>query len=347
MSGNPYTLMFGKEPLHIITRPSQTEEIYQAFASENPVSQIYMLTGVRGAGKTVLMTSLSKRFEKEPDWIVLELNPANDLLTALASKLYNQKGLRGIFKAAKINLSFFGISIGADIKSDGEILTDIEEALARMLEQIKKKKKKVLITIDEVVSNKEMRTFASAFQILIRKDLPLYLLMTGLYENVDALQNNEILTFLHRAPKVELKALNLHSIEENYMSVFSIGTSDAKAMAQLTGGYPYAFQVLGYYTYEYDGDYRRAAGSTRQYIEDYVYDKIWSELSHADKEVCHAIATAKSGKTQEIREITGMEKNKLSPYRERLIKRGLVDGSEWGRLKFSLPFFREYVLDHS
>lgn len=36
--------------------------------------QIYMITGVRGSGKTVMLTDISKHFRKDKDWIVIELN---------------------------------------------------------------------------------------------------------------------------------------------------------------------------------------------------------------------------------------------------------------------------------
>ena len=34
----------------------------------------------------------------------------------------------------------------------------------------------------------------------------------------------------------------------------------------------------------------------------------------------------------------------LDPYRKRLIKRGIVNGDEWGRVSFTLPLFDEFVL---
>ena len=50
-----------------------------------------------------------------------------------------------------------------------------------------KKNKKVIITIDEVTANTDMRIFASQFQIFMRKEYPVYLIMTGLYENIYAI----------------------------------------------------------------------------------------------------------------------------------------------------------------
>ena len=53
---SPYTLVFGREPIEAIPRIVQRDEILNAF-KEDPISQqIYMITGIRGCGKTVLMS---------------------------------------------------------------------------------------------------------------------------------------------------------------------------------------------------------------------------------------------------------------------------------------------------
>lgn len=336
--------MFGKEPSQIVPRVVQIEEIIQTFLEDMPSSQIYMITGVRGSGKTVLMTEIANRFRKEESFIVVELNPARDLLEGLAARLYNEKSLVAMFKRAKIDLSFFGI--GVEISGSNPV-TDIEVALGRMLEQLKQKGKKLLITIDEVVSSPDMKTFASAFQIFVRQDYPIMLLITGLYENIDTLQNDKILTFLHRAPKVYLKPLNTGRMATHYEKTFAISPDEAREMARLTRGYPFAFQVLGYYTYEKRGDFHAAIPETRLYLEEYAYDKIWSELSTTDRKIVAAMAKTGYEKVADIRRETGMESNEFSPYRDRLVKKGIVDGEERGYLRFILPFFEDYVLDHT
>ncbi len=339
---NPFTRVFGKEPAQSVTRLSHTEEILSELLSEMPGQQIFMVTGVRGSGKTVLMTEICTKIRAEKDWIVVELNPAKDMLTGLASKLYEQKGVAKIIDAASINLSAFGIGVGM---SGSRPVTDIEVAIERILAELKKKKKRVLVAIDEAASTEEMRVFASAFQIFIRQDYPLFLIMTGLYENIDELQNNKILTFLYRAPKIRMTPLNIGGVAMKYKDVFGFSEEDSRAMAGLTLGYPFAFQVLGYYTFERNGDYKGAITDTRQYLEEYVYDKIWSELSVNDKRVMVAIAGSTEGKTAEIRKQVGMETNIFSTYRERLIKKGVINGETRGYVKMALPFFREFVLD--
>ena len=45
-------------------------------------------------------------------------------------------------------------------------------------------------------------------------------------------------------------------------------------MAGLTKGYPFAFQVLGYLTWNHNGDYLSVVDEYEQYLSEFVYDKI-------------------------------------------------------------------------
>ena len=92
-------------------------------------------------------------------------------------------------------------------------------------------------------------------------------------------------------------------------------------MAELTKGYPFAFQVLGYLTWNHDGDYEAVIDEYEQYLSEFVYDKIWSELSQKDRIVARGIAEVDGGKIKDIRERLGMETNEFNPYRKRLIKK--------------------------
>lgn len=342
-TNNPYSLLFGKEPKQMISRNTAVTEIVETFCDEEPSQQLFMITGIRGSGKTVLMTEVSKKIGNKEDWIVIELNPENDLLEGLAAKLASENKLARLFSEAKINLSFFGLGVEIDGVAP---IRDVESALQKMLQSIKKQKKKVLVTIDEAVNTKSMRAFAGAYQILVRKDLPIFLLMTGLYENIDVLQNEKHLTFLYRAPKIELKSLNIRTIADNYEKVFGIDGGKALHMAKLTRGYSFAFQVLGYFSWEEHGNVEKALPTVRQYLEDYVYEKIWNSLSKGDKKIAYGIACSENGKISEIRNVLGIETNEFNPYRKRLIKRGLINGEERGYVRFTLPFFEAFIKDN-
>ena len=75
-----------------------------------------------------------------------------------------------------------------------------------------------------------------------------------------------------------------------------------------------------------------------------MYDKIWSDLSRGDRRVLHAMAVVKTGKVSDIRSYLGASSNEFSPYRQRLIRKGLISGEGRGYVEFTLPAFDEYAL---
>ena len=104
----------------------------------------------------------------------------------------------------------------------------------------------------------EMRYFVGTYQILIRHDFPLFLIITGLYENINRLQNEENLTFLYRAPKIYLGALNTYRIAETYESTLKLTKEESLKLAKITKGYSFAFQVIGYFVYSNNGNYEKS-----------------------------------------------------------------------------------------
>ena len=337
---NPYTLVFGKMPAQSIPRPVDSNEILESFLNEPANQQIYMITGVRGSGKTVFMTEVANELKKIPGWEILELSTSQNLLLTMAESLLKENRFSKLLKqGVGISIAGFGVQINADSSTISPQIT-IKEALTAL----KKHNKKLLICIDEVISNDYMKEFSSIFQILLREDFPIYLLMTGLYENINDLRNEKNLTFLYRAPEIRLKALNPTAIAENYMTNLRVTKDDAIQMANLTKGYSFAFQVLGYFTFRHDGDYKSAMSEYRQYLEDYVYEKLWSELSATDKSFLYAIAKSETGKAKEIKDFLGWANNKYTPYRDRLIKKMLINGTEYGYIKITLPLFEDYII---
>lgn len=339
---NPFTLSFGKKPLQYISRIVQTNQVIEEFCAKQPSNQIFMLTGVRGSGKTVMMTNLAAELRKIPNWIVVELNPTRDLLQSLAAKIYSLPEMHTRFLSAKFDFSAFGLGVSVE---NAAPVTDIENALELMLAEINKAGKRLLVTIDEVTNSEYIRVFASAFQIFIREEYPIFLIMTGLYENIYDLQNDKALTFLYRAPKIMLEPLNYTAIRKNYMDIFKIEITQAEKMTELTKGYPFAFQVLGYLYWEYRADKKleEILPEYDQYLDEYVYSKIWSELSMQDKEILTVISVTGETRVKNIRESLSMNSNLFSVYRERLKRKGVVDTREYGRMSLALPRFDEFV----
>lgn len=336
---NPYTISFGKEPTQMVSRISQINKLTEDFSEDEPSYQACIIAGVRGIGKTVTLSEICNRLGENKDWIIVNLNSGMNLLQSLAAKLYNSTSLLGVFDSAKINLSFFHIGVALDTVPP---ITDIETALERMFQVIKNRGKKVLIAIDEVISNENMKIFSNTFQLLLREEFPIYLVMTGLYENINDLQNEDNVTFLLRTPKLELEPLNKLMMADSYARNLDVSKEVALQMADVTYGYPFAFQVLGYLCYESGKSYTEEMTRFDYYLSEYVYNKIWSELSEKDKKVVFAIAKS-DNTTESILRLADMKKNEFSVYRNRLIKKGIVNGKLRGKLSFTLPRFKEFV----
>ena len=62
-----------------------------------------------------------------------------------------------------------------------------------------------------------------------------------------------------------------------------------------------------------------------QCLDEYVYSKIWSELSELDKKISLEISVRGEEKVKEIREKLDMNSGLFSVYRDRLKRKGVID----------------------
>lgn len=336
---NPFTLTFGKKPTEYIIRRETIDEIKNAFLEEPARSQTYLIRGVRGSGKTVLMTALAKEIAEQSDWISVDLNSTQNLLEDLSYRLTDvyESAMGLIDGGIDISVAGFGVGIGSRENRDSVSRCEV------ILDSIKKHNKKLLITIDEVCNDQSMKQLASQFQIWIRKDYPIFLLMTGLFENIDAIQNNPQLTFLLRSPKVSLGPLSISQITRQYESALSVPQEIALSLAKQTKGYAFAFQALGMLCFDSKEtkDNDKILKQLDGYLDEYVYQKIWSGLSPQDKNVMLQLSDDKPTKVKDICEASGMTSAIFSKYRERLVNRGLITVEQHGYVELALPRFRE------
>lgn len=338
---NPFELTFGLKPSNYISRLKQSDEIISNFKSRTG-NKSFLITGVRGTGKTVMLSHISKQFENEKNWIVIELIPNYDMLEQFASALYDSSIMNKIFNKKTFGFSFSGISFSI---SGEKPITNVISLIEVLLDRIKKSDKSVLIAVDEVSNNDYVKTFTQAFQLLIRKEYPIHLLMTGLYQNIYELQNNKDLTFLYRAPKISLEPLNLAAITNSYQELLNITKEEALLLAKETKGYAYAYQVLGHLVFEKQNPKLddKLYAKYDQYLEEYVYDKMYSELSSNDKKILKAFTSDDINTVENLLLKSKMKKNVFSVYRDRLIKRGIIESPEYGKLLLKLPRFYEFL----
>ncbi len=342
MDKNPFAINFGMVPLQYISRDIVIDEIVGELERDYVQSPCFMLTGARGSGKTVMMTALEKKLSEDKAWVIIRLNPERDLLKGLVAKLYDSGDFITKIIDTSVNLSKFGI--GLDISKKPPV-ADIESALEIILKEIKQKKKRLLVTIDEASNTPYMREFASSFQIMIREELPIYLIMAGLYENIRSIENEKNLTFLYRTPKYDMEPLNATLIAERYAKTLKIDRDKAMEYAVITKGYPFAYQALGKYLWE-DQDHElntEVLAKLDEALSHYVYSKIWSELSAKDKWYMSFIVKKERMSVAEILELSKEKQNEFSQYRARLRDKGLINTDTHGLISFRLPRFDVFV----
>ena len=345
--GNPFVLSSGKIPVHYIDRILQKSSIIGDFTDEIPSNQIYILTGIRGSGKTVMMTDIEKTLEQTGDFIVINLSIDGDITSEFASQLYENAMMKTHFLKLKFDFSLLGIGVSIE---KSEPVRDMSVAIRKMLEVVKKTGKRVLVAIDEAVNNNEMRKFGSVFSIFLRTDYPVFLIMTGLLQNIYSVINAKTLTFLNRAPRIVLEPINYTMIRNTYRDVFKLKNEESEKMALATKGYSFAFQLLGYLFWEKriqnpDCPFEDVLEEYDARLAEGAYDKIWLDLTESEQKIVKALAEIQGNDISVLRKKLKISPQQMTNIKKRLIDKGIIVSIAAGKINFSLPRFDIYLLE--
>ncbi|WP_026511380.1 ATP-binding protein [Butyrivibrio sp. LC3010] len=342
MNKNPYAISFGRIPTQYISRDVIIDEITTTFNSDVVDEQAFKITGIRGTGKTVTLTAIEKALAEEKDWIIVDLKPGADITNDLIAKLYTDVPFITDFIDVNLNLTAFGIGISLSKKSP---VASLDVALEKILAELEKRNKRILVVIDEARKTDALVDFIQEFQILIRRNLPIFLIIAGLYEDIESIENTDGLTFFLRATKYEMTPLNIGVIKEDYKQTLGLSDDVAYELAVLTKGYAFAYQAFG--KYMWDEKCKTITPLVLAKVDDVlaqkVYDKIWSELTPKDQWYVRFIAEKDAMDAAELLEITKKSHSDWSEPRKRLIEKGVIDGSIRGKIVLKLPRFREYI----
>ena len=355
---NPFNPSFGRVPPVFIDREVLIDEVIEGLKNPDSPYRTTVITGQRGVGKTAFLTDICKHFSGDRKWIVCQVPSDEDLLSTITQSVY-RKATKDIRKALdsidSFTVSAFGFQLSYDKKDE---TINYQLLLEEMLEILREKGISLLVAIDEVDNNETMRRFASIYQILIREDLPIALLMTGLPQQVSELQNNKVLTFLLRSASVSLSGLDMFSVKHSYEKTFAetgrtLDENTSMLMAKMTRGYAFAFQLLGYLVWNADSDtvtqetVNSVTGEYETQLFSKAYGKIYESLSPMDREIAHAMAEVET-ETGEIpmsylREHTGKAASYLSNYRTRLMDAKIIDIASYGYVRWTLPYFGKFL----
>ena len=348
---NPFSTTFSRFPEQSYISTAAAKDIIENFSYENPVEAVYKITGLRGSGKTVVLSAVQNHFSSNSDeWLVYTLNPSRDMLLQFASALYHEAFISKTFKNRNLSFSaaVTGTGGGFGFSNDSEDrFFDIGIEIKKMLEIVREKNKKIMLCVDEVSKTPDMVVFSLEFAGWMIQGFPVFFVCTGLYENVLELGNTKNLTFFRRGKTISTMPLNHIRMAELYKNKLMINTDLAGKLARITKGYAYAFQELGslYFTKGTDHSLEEIIEELKSELFSYSYEKIWEELSTEDRFLAKLLIDRDEYKREAVLKLMGDKKNNYSVYRDRLIKRGVISGRQ-GYIGLYPPFFAEYVREY-
>ena len=315
--------------------------------------------GTRGIGKTVFMNEVGRRISQDPKWQALHLIIGDNMVGRLVDLLY-QKATTPLQKLLEqisgVEFSLAGVTFKTT--NVRQTTNNYQVILEKMLMIMKKHQQHVLVMIDEAQDVPGMVELASFYQVLIGEGLPISIIMTGLPKNVQELQNNHVLTFLLRSGRINLSPLDFYDIRAQYQRVFSKRDSDVSSKvirraAQLTDGYAYAFQLMGYLLWR-STDHPITDQTVDDVLPEYqaqlsrnAYSKMFEELSPVDRRFVIAVAQSPEYPVSAKYLGKGLKQKPgyIGVYRRRLIDSQIITAAGYGQVKFALPLFRKFVRD--
>lgn len=356
---NPFSPSFGMIPKIYLDRTQLLNDIAEDLNNPNSPYRTSMIYGMRGIGKTTFMTDLADKMAKNKNWLVVDLAMNNSLMKTLIGEIYQSLDfkIQQMLQSIKgLNFSAFGLEFGFD--KDNQFNT-FQIVFENILSILKKEGKSLLITIDEINISQELIDFTAIYQLMLRKRYNISLLMTGLPSTIIDLQNVDGLTFLLRSGRIELDMLNLLDIKLKYQQIFTqankkISNDTLNEIAKLTQGYSYAFQLLGYLLWK-NSQNEITSETVATILPEYkiqlarnAYGKMFHELRPVQRKFLSIMAHASQEeiKTNYIAQKMNKPMNYISVYRQQLLDSQLIQAPAYGLLKFSLPYFKEFILDN-
>lgn len=331
------------------------DEIIRNFSNDDSSKYVYKITGLRGSGKSVEYSKILKTFKEKDDWLVYPLASSGEGIRTLISKLSMEDFIDSKKNSTTIKTSTSlegnvvvasgkqGIDI-SKVSSDNDNFFSPEATLVKMIETANKNKYKVLIGVDDISKTPAMVELLSMISSMILEGLKVYLVVTGLAQNIEDFSSEKNLSFFKRSDSLEIKNLNKYDIAYMYKKLLGVDDEEARNLVDISMGYAYAYQVLGslYFRKQKSETIDDIMPEFERILFRDSYDLIWKSISSREKDFIRCIFKSGTGKTNDVKELM-TNKGNYSVIRERLINKHIVNGDSRGYLSIKLPRFDKYV----
>lgn len=353
LAANPFNPGFGHVPARVAGRVAIQADLRQALeVGKDDPNLCTLLVGPRGTGKTALL-NLSLRWAQELDWAVASVTTGPDMLqqvieqaTLAVQKLPHVDGV-------KVKTPIVEVSLASGLMETGTWRT----RMSLLLDALNARGRGLLICVDEIVADDPaLVSLVGDFQQLSASEgKKVALFMAGLPDNVRDVKKDKIASFLRRARMQQLGAIPSGDVREAMTLSFadsgqSIEPEALDAMVAAIDGYPYLFQLVGYYTWRY----ARGAGtvtlrhvepgitSARDEMRETVIDATLADLSDGDLAFLAAmLPDEEASSLKDLAARLNRSSGHVGTYKKRLLRAGVISTVGRGRVRFALPGLRE------
>lgn len=341
----------------------------------------FLMVGLRGVGKTVLLNHLSLETEAKKFAVVSIETPEKRSLPALiipalrsallrlnhlsAAGDMGKKALRvlgGFISAMKLKYKDieFGLDLGSEpgVADSGDLESDLVDLFIQLGLAAKEKNTALVLFIDEVqyIEENEFAALIMALHKATQKQLPIALVGAGLPQLVG--QAGRAKSYAERlflypeiGPLPEEAAKDAIEVPAKKLGVYYQPDALSEILAQ-TKGYPYFLQEWGKHCWQcaqsspITGDDAKSATVLAISELDASFFRVrFDRLTPGEKKYLRAMAELGAGphRSGDIAHLLKKEVQTVAPTRANLINKGMIFSPEHGDNSFTVPLFDGYM----
>jgi hypothetical protein len=378
---NPYQPGAGRKPAALVGRDDAlTEWLIDLRRAESGKSvQPIVLYGLRGVGKTVLLSELRRNAARR-EWIVaqVEAGGAKSLRELLGEALYapladlvRPSAGRRLLKALKTAISFkasydstgvwsFGLDL-TDVRGGGAdtgvLETDVRKLVADLAGAAEEEGVGLAILIDEAqdLTRTELSTLCVIAHTAAQEDWPVAFALAGLPSLPRILSESR--SYAERFRYVDVRELDADAAAEALTIPASAEDAQWNAGAielviQASNGYPYFLQQFGQDTWNAadgptisakDAELGIARGNLQ--LDTGFFRARWDRATRGEQDYLRAMAVDgdRGSQSGEVASRLGRSSTSLGPVRANLISKGLIYAPEHGIVAFTVPGMAAFV----
>ena len=258
MAPNPFRPSFGVTPPLLVGRDSEILAFGDALdAGPGALGRATLYTGVRGIGKTVMLNEAESQ-ARQRGWVVVSETAVPGLVDRLTTHRLPEAAAALELSAPgrRVTAVAFPFHLGGLTwqPPTAEHHPDLRAQLTALTDHLADNGTGLLLTVDELhrADRAGLRELAATIQHCFREERPIAFAGAGLPTAIADLLNDDVLTFLRRADRYHLAAVDPADVADALQTPliaaeYRITDAALQVATAGTGGYPFLIQLVGFW----------------------------------------------------------------------------------------------------